>query len=61
MQGNAENIWFDWRDMKGDIQTIHFQIDAIPLLCQKLNNVGEFMIEVKIFQRIWYPRRNIQD
>ena len=30
--GNSENIWFDWRDMKGDIQTIHFQIAAIPLL-----------------------------
>lgn len=47
MQGNAENIWFDWRDMKGDIQTIHFQIVATPLLCQKQNNGGEFMIEVK--------------
>ena len=33
--GNRKIIWFDWRDMKGDIQTIHFQISAIPLLCQK--------------------------
>ena len=34
--GNSENIWFDWRDMKGDIQTIHFQIAAIPLLCKRV-------------------------
>ncbi len=34
--GNSEDIWFDWRDMKGDIQTIHFQIAAIPLLCKRV-------------------------
>ena len=45
MQGNAENIWFDWRDMKGDIQTIHFQIVATPLLI--FHTTGDDKVSVK--------------
>ena len=51
--GNSENIWFDWRDMKGDIQTIHFQIAAIPLLCKR---VGRQRCQLKLFQTFPAPK-----
>lgn len=32
---NKEYIWFDWRDMKGDIKTVNFNMKVIPFLCER--------------------------